>query len=179
MCYDALDVEITRVDRLAVVTVQGEVDIHTVFTLSAALSEIDLDTFVWIDLEHVGFMDSSGLDVLALHAARLRDAGGSLVIAKVSPIVRRVVEVVGLTHLLDAFGNDIEEQFEKPRYGRFEHEVAGAGSGQITGTARVPLAPVSTPRPAGLLRSPVYARRRPEAITPTQLRPWPRPFTAD
>ncbi len=100
MCDDTLDLEITRVDRLAVVTVQGDVDIHTAFTLSAALNELDSDTVVWVDLGQVRFMDSRGLNVLALHMRRLRQAGGSLVVVKASPTVRRVVEIAGLSELV-------------------------------------------------------------------------------
>jgi stage II sporulation protein AA (anti-sigma F factor antagonist) len=100
MCHEALDVEITRVDRLAVVTVQGEIDLQTRFTLSAALDEIAPDTFVWLDLENVHFMDSTGLNVLITHVERFRQAGGTLVIVKASQMVRRVFALVNLTGML-------------------------------------------------------------------------------
>jgi stage II sporulation protein AA (anti-sigma F factor antagonist) len=100
MCHEALDVEITRVDRLAVVTVQGEVDLQTRFTLSAALDEITPDTFVWLDLENVHFMDATGLNVLVTHVERFRQAGGALVIVKASQMARRVIELVDLTGIM-------------------------------------------------------------------------------
>jgi stage II sporulation protein AA (anti-sigma F factor antagonist) len=100
MCHEALDVEITRVDRLAVVTVQGEVDLQTRFTLSAALDEVSPDTFVWLDLENVHFMDSTGLNLLVTHVERFRQAGGTLVIVKASHVVRRAIELGNLTAMI-------------------------------------------------------------------------------
>jgi anti-anti-sigma factor len=96
---DVLEIGITYVDGMAIVTVQGEIDMNSAFTLGAALEELHAGAAVLINLASVRFMDSSGLNVLAMHAARLRQTGGSLNICQASTAVQRVVDISGLGEL--------------------------------------------------------------------------------
>jgi anti-sigma B factor antagonist len=56
---------------------------------------------VVIDMSELAFMDSSGLTVM-LEAAR---RGASVVLRQPSPVVRRLVEITGLTDVLRIEGD--------------------------------------------------------------------------
>jgi anti-sigma B factor antagonist len=77
------------------IAVAGEIDAHTAPALAAALTAADHDPLV-LDLAGVEFVDSSGLRVL-LEAHQVREADGrSLVLARPSAAVQRVLDVAGV-----------------------------------------------------------------------------------
>ncbi len=79
------------------VTVFGELDLATAEPVHRALKDaIDADGEVVIDLRACGFVDSSGIAVLAAAAVRLKDAGRKLVIRGVRERIRRTFEIAGL-----------------------------------------------------------------------------------
>ncbi|WP_431938982.1 STAS domain-containing protein [Nocardia grenadensis] len=82
------------------VTATGEIDIHTAPRLHEALTRAmdDRPRTLILDLSAVGFFDSSGLKVLL----GCRDEAPDLRLA-VSPAVRRVIEVTGLTEHFQIF----------------------------------------------------------------------------
>jgi anti-anti-sigma factor len=78
-----------------VVAPNGELDISTCPALAGYLQAPPGDVLV-VDLADLTFLDSSGLGLI--HAAR-REAcrtGGSLVVSRPTPSVRRVLEITGL-----------------------------------------------------------------------------------
>jgi anti-anti-sigma factor len=83
----------------AVLTVRGEVDLGTAAELAAYLDEaIDHGhRFVVLDLAGLEFMDGSGLRVIATRAERLTLSGGALTVRSPSPMVRRLLDIVGLS----------------------------------------------------------------------------------
>jgi anti-sigma B factor antagonist len=85
-----------------VVTVSGEVDMHTAPQLRDAFDEAvdDLHQAVTADLERVSFIDSSGLNVLAGLSVQLRSAGGGLTLRNVPSSILRTLEIAGLSHLV-------------------------------------------------------------------------------
>jgi anti-anti-sigma factor len=86
----------------AVLELHGEVDLTTAPQLRAYLDEaIDQGhRVVVLDLAGMGFMDGSGLRVIASSARRLRLTGGSLSIRSPSPMVRRLLALVELADLV-------------------------------------------------------------------------------
>lgn len=73
------------------VFVSGEIDIKTAPKLEAAIVDLPSDRLV-IDVNEVGFIDSTGLRVLVIARTRTGENGGSLVIVAPndSPVVRTI-----------------------------------------------------------------------------------------
>ncbi|MEU8760304.1 STAS domain-containing protein [Streptomyces sp. NPDC048659] len=95
-----LDVDVeTRDARTAVLTVAGELDMETADRLRERLAE----QFgqgrhrLVLDLSALGFMDSSGLNVLIRAVNKAREDGGDLYLASPTPAVRRILEITGVT----------------------------------------------------------------------------------
>lgn len=82
-------------DQGRVVVLCGELDVSTCPALSEHLAAPPRP-FLVLDLSGLTFIDSSGLG--AIHSARQRSIhdGGTLVVARPTPIVRRVFEITGL-----------------------------------------------------------------------------------
>lgn len=81
-----------------VLTVAGEVDVHTASRLREALTaaEAAAPPRIVVDLEGVPFMDSTGLGVLVGALARARDSEREVVLASVPPRVGRLLRLTGL-----------------------------------------------------------------------------------
>ncbi len=88
----------------AVIAVSGELDMSTAPDLSDALADV-VDRHprdLTVDLADLAFIDSTGLTVLVRASKQLRDHDATLRLASPTPSVRRVLEIVGLDHLLVA-----------------------------------------------------------------------------
>ncbi|MFI8257655.1 STAS domain-containing protein [Streptomyces filamentosus] len=98
-----VDVEI-RDGRTAVLTVAGELDMETADRLHELLAE----QFgqgrhrLVLDLSALGFMDSSGLNVLIQAVNRARESDGDLYLAAPTPAVRRILEITGVMATIPA-----------------------------------------------------------------------------
>ena len=90
----------SRAGPRVVLTVNGEVDLASCDGLRAALDGAagSAATEIWLDLTHVGFMDSTGLRVL-VEAHRQLNGRGFTVICPEGP-VRRVIAVSGLDQVI-------------------------------------------------------------------------------
>lgn len=85
-----------------VITVSGELDIHTAPDLTEVLSPaIAAGQPVIVDLTDVTFMDSSGLSVFVTALKRAREAGTTLVLVVSEPRVMRVFSITGIDTLID------------------------------------------------------------------------------
>ncbi|MFC9283054.1 STAS domain-containing protein [Streptomyces collinus] len=86
----------------AVVTVTGDLDLHTAPTLHArALTVIAREVpHLVMDLDHVDHVDSTGLSTLITLAHATREAGGSLRLARIPGRLSRMVTLTGISHLL-------------------------------------------------------------------------------
>ena len=97
-----LVVEITEVDGVVTVTVNGDIDMATAPTLRAALHSVDVNGTVIVDCANVQFMDSSGIAALITAASRLTAHGGSLCVHRPSASVRRVLAITGVQHFIQS-----------------------------------------------------------------------------
>jgi anti-anti-sigma factor len=95
---DELRVEIEESPHAWSVVVRGEVDVSSASKLEAVLAGV-IDRgalLVVLELEHVDFLDSSGLRVILAAANELKERGGSLVIGGASTAVLSVLEITGV-----------------------------------------------------------------------------------
>jgi anti-anti-sigma factor len=90
----------TNDDGAHVVTLAGEVDVDTVIAFRDFLFALRGD--VDLDCGGLTFIDSGGLGTLVMYCRELDDTGGHLRLTDVSDDCWKVLEVAGLTHLLDA-----------------------------------------------------------------------------
>ncbi|WP_157109951.1 anti-sigma F factor antagonist [Thermanaeromonas toyohensis] len=96
--------------------IKGEVDLSTAERLRQEL-EASLDHarahLLYLDLEGVSFMDSSGLGVILGRYRRLSQKGGKVVICRPQPQVRRLLDLSGLSKIIDIVGEEPEEYLQK------------------------------------------------------------------
>lgn len=93
-----LSVTTSQHDGVCVVTVKGEVDVHTAAQLRLALDEEIAGgrTRIVLDLDGVGFLDSTGLGVLVGRLKLVRNHSGWLRIVCSNDRVLRVFRITGL-----------------------------------------------------------------------------------
>jgi anti-sigma B factor antagonist len=93
-----LQIVTTRRDQDCVIAVSGEVDIYTSPDLKAALIGPDVEGCprVIVDLNGVGFIDSSGLGVLVGALRRAREASVELLLVSSQPAFARILRITGL-----------------------------------------------------------------------------------
>ena len=76
---ECVDVSMTSSGGAITVALRGEIDAHTTPALLRSLDRLlDPRMHITIDLSHVSFMDSRGLQVLLIQTLRFREAGGRL-----------------------------------------------------------------------------------------------------
>ena len=96
----ALDLEVTERDGRTVVTVHGEVDLATSPQLRDSLAGIvDERASIVVDLDDVGFIDSTGIGVLVGGLKRARAHGGDLSLVCTQRRILKVLEITGLTQV--------------------------------------------------------------------------------
>ena len=89
-----------------VVTVSGELDVHTTAQLRTALHELLVDAgevHLVVDLTGLTFMDSTGLGALVRVHKQTRAFRGTLAVVCGDGPVRRVIALTGMLHVLRVF----------------------------------------------------------------------------
>jgi stage II sporulation protein AA (anti-sigma F factor antagonist) len=85
-------------DARGVVTIAGEIDMHSIISLEDQLA--DLPGAVLLDLSQVRFIDAAGVGILAREYVRRQQAGCRLVIVAASPAVELVLNLTGLFEIM-------------------------------------------------------------------------------
>lgn len=86
---------------LTIVTVEGELDVHTAPQLSKVLDGVyGAGRSVVVDLSGVPFMDSTGLSVFVTALKRTKEADGQLGLVVTEPAVLKVFMITGLDTVL-------------------------------------------------------------------------------
>ncbi|MEV4370654.1 STAS domain-containing protein [Nonomuraea sp. NPDC049637] len=98
-----LGVEVERGLGDTTVRLAGDLDKITAPLLKRRLAELSAEGLVAlaIDARHLDFCDSSGLWTLVEHQRAVAGRGGSLRLLGVHGVLRRVLEVTGLTAVFD------------------------------------------------------------------------------
>jgi anti-anti-sigma factor len=117
---DGFGISVTFDGGRVVLGVRGEVDILTAPELAAVLGAVigRGHTAVVLDLAALDFMDASGLGVIASGASSLDSLGGELAIRSASAQVTRILDITGLTSVLQ-----FEAALERSAPG---HELVGS-----------------------------------------------------
>lgn len=100
-----LEIRTTRDNDSCVVQVSGEVDVYTSPSLKSALVAAVVDTcpLLVVDLDGVGFIDSSGLGVLVGALRRARETGGDLrVVTSREPVIK-IFRITGLDRVFPLY----------------------------------------------------------------------------
>ena len=97
-----LTVATTERDDVTIVTVSGEVDVYTAPQLRSALEERIAagHTALIVNLEHVGFLDSTGLGVLVGRVKAVRKIDGWLRVVCTNERILRLFAITGLDQVL-------------------------------------------------------------------------------
>lgn len=112
---DLLSVEVTVIDeRTAMVAVRGELDTDTGMALHHQLANqlAHGRRYLVLDLREVPFMDSSGLNVIIRAHNDTRQVEGSVYLAAVSPTVRRLLDLTGISFTTPVRDTPEEALFE-------------------------------------------------------------------
>jgi anti-sigma B factor antagonist len=92
-----------------IVALHGELDIVSADGLADALVEVAGSTVV-VDLADLTFMDSTGISALVIARNRiLADGEGQLAVTRPGGIVRKALEVVGLSQWIVEWSSDWNE----------------------------------------------------------------------
>ena len=100
-----LGLEVHEQDGWAVLAVSGEIDMAPAPMLRERIHTLlaDQKVRVIVDLDDVGFLDSTALGVLVGGLKRARTDGGEIRIACAQPRVRKVFEITRLDSAFDLF----------------------------------------------------------------------------
>ena len=89
-------------DERVVIIVRGDVDAATAPQLMAVVETTGEDTTVIeFDLSEVGFVDSTGIGVIAAAIRRLEKVDGTLHLSSVPPSVMRLLHITDLLRFLE------------------------------------------------------------------------------
>jgi stage II sporulation protein AA (anti-sigma F factor antagonist) len=85
------------------IRLEGELDHHAAEELRTKVTEI-LEKqgahHIILNLEHLSFMDSSGLGVILGRYKHIKSLGGEMVVCAISPAVKRLFEMSGLFKII-------------------------------------------------------------------------------
>lgn len=102
-----LDISTERDGSTCRISVVGEVDVYTSPTLKSHIVDAVDDGCVdlVIDLEGVGFIDSSGLGVLVSGLRRVKEQSGSMRIICTRDGILKIFRITGLDKVFPIFSN--------------------------------------------------------------------------
>ena len=96
-----LTIDVSQQGASTVVTLEGDIDMHTAPRLRESLRELSGESgVVVVDLAAVQFLDSSGVGAFVGAAALFLEAGGSLRLAGPPPRVQKVFRISRLAEVI-------------------------------------------------------------------------------
>ena len=93
------NIEISTQNKVPIVRIWGEVDIHNCPQLNRVLSEVlkENDHSLIINLDGVQYIDSTGLGTIAHAAKTLSNSNGTIQLVCNKPQIRKIFEISGLS----------------------------------------------------------------------------------
>jgi len=93
-----MDIDVTRAQDITVVMPRGDLDMAAADQMRRTLTELvdKGDRKLLIDLEHVGYIDSSGMGALVAAMKHARNTGGDLRLCALQDDVRAIFEMTRL-----------------------------------------------------------------------------------
>ncbi len=103
-----MELKVRQEGGVAVVNVEGEVDLHGTPRLRESLTELvrPANAKVVVNLARVNYIDSSGLGVLVGAMKAAGKSGGKLVLAGLTREVRTVFELTRLSRFFDIYEDE-------------------------------------------------------------------------
>jgi len=103
-----MKIDFEYMDRLLITKINGDIDHHSCEEIRAKIDkEIILKnpkSILW-DMEHVGFMDSSGIGVLIGRYKLIANYGGKAGMINIKPQIMRLCEICGLQKIICIYPN--------------------------------------------------------------------------
>lgn len=99
-----MEIKSSNLDGVWVVEVRGEINLSTSQELKKSFEKLPIKKIV-VDLEQVGYIDSSGLATLVEMLKKVRGQGGSLGLAGMSDKVKSLFEITKLDKLFQIYPN--------------------------------------------------------------------------
>ena len=97
---DHMQCRVRAINRGHVVAVEGEVDMASAPRLAETLVQFAYGSVI-VDLTHVTYIDSSGLNALTGARRLLEGRGSRLIVQGVTPFIGKLFEISGLADLID------------------------------------------------------------------------------
>lgn len=111
----SLLIDLEKRDKVLCVRLEGELDHHTAMELrervDSVLKEHHL-THILLNLEHLSFMDSSGLGVVLGRYKLVQTLGGEMVVCSISPQIKRLFEMSGMFKIVRLASNEMDALLE-------------------------------------------------------------------
>jgi stage II sporulation protein AA (anti-sigma F factor antagonist) len=92
-----------------IIRLSGELDHHTAEELREKVTntlESESVRHIVFNLEHLTFMDSSGLGVILGRYKQIKNLGGKMIVCSISPTVKRLFEMSGLFKIVRLENNE-------------------------------------------------------------------------
>ncbi|WP_420038586.1 anti-sigma F factor antagonist [Parageobacillus thermoglucosidasius] len=86
-----------------IIRLSGELDHHTAEELrEKATDALERESIrhIVLNLEHLTFMDSSGLGVILGRYKQIKNLGGEMIVCSISPTVKRLFDMSGLFKII-------------------------------------------------------------------------------
>ena len=101
--WQPFSVTVSTDGDVATVYLRGELDLSGVDRAREAIEQAEAGKsgLLVLDLSHLDFIDSTGLEVLLRAARRARDEGRRLIVQRPSRYVRRLLEMTAIDQSLD------------------------------------------------------------------------------
>jgi stage II sporulation protein AA (anti-sigma F factor antagonist) len=96
-----IDLEVK--DDVLLIRLKGELDHHTAEELRGRVTDMlekEPIRHIVLNLEHLSFMDSSGLGVILGRYKQIKNLGGEMIVCSISPAVKRLFEMAGIFKII-------------------------------------------------------------------------------
>ncbi|MGE5327614.1 MAG: STAS domain-containing protein [Deltaproteobacteria bacterium] len=101
-----MQIAIREADQTIILDVEGNVDLkHSPMMRKALLDNLKKSARVIVNLEKVPYIDSSGIASLVEGLKASQDLKNRLLLAGLSPMARKVLELTNLTKLFEIYEN--------------------------------------------------------------------------
>jgi stage II sporulation protein AA (anti-sigma F factor antagonist) len=99
----SLDIELEIKSDVLCIRLSGELDHHSADELREKASTVIVRNeihHIVLNLEHLSFMDSSGLGVILGRYKQIKQVDGEMVVCAISPAIKRLFEMSGLFKII-------------------------------------------------------------------------------
>lgn len=107
----SLQVDLEVVSDVMIARLRGELDHHTAESARRQMEEKILSgdvRHIVLSMEHLHFMDSSGLGVILGRYKQIKNRGGEMIVCSINPLIHRLFELSGLFKIIQVKENEGE-----------------------------------------------------------------------